>query len=199
MSPESLLRAPGGSLDGFPAHDLPAGSLVFRTHRQADGPWFFDDGPEGRFNLPAGSGEGTCYLAADPVGAFLEVFWRMRVVSDADVRVRAQFTAELSGALRLADLTAKAVGRFGINAEIHTTPDYLLHRAWAEALRSAGFDGLRYLTRSDPGMRQVGYALFGPAGAIGRTSLALGSSGPIGEEIIELAAGYGVLVLPALP
>jgi hypothetical protein len=172
---------------------------VFGVHRQVDGPWFFDEGPEGRFNLPAGSGEGTCYLAADPVGAFLEVFWRMRVVSDADVRVRSQLTAELSGPLRLADLTARAAGRFGINAEIHTTPDYLLPRAWAEALRSAGFDGLRYLTRSDPGMRQVGYALFGPAGAISRTSIALGSSGPIGDETTQAAAGYGVLVLPPLP
>jgi hypothetical protein len=54
--------------------------------------------------------------------------------------------------------------RFGVTAEIHSSPERALTQAWAEALDLAGFDGVRFLVRHDPAQHQVGIGLFGAAG-----------------------------------
>lgn len=44
---------------------------LWRIHPADVAPWFFDVGPDGRFNLAE---SGTCYLAEEPLGAFVEKF-----------------------------------------------------------------------------------------------------------------------------
>ena len=65
---------------------------------------------------------------------------------------------------RLADLTAPAAYSLLSAAEPSATTDYTAPRAWAQALRHAGFDGTRYHVRHDPRSMLTGTALFGRAG-----------------------------------
>lgn len=199
MPPESLLKPPPPDLTDLPTFTLGFGTEIYRVHRADREPWFFDDGDEGRFNLPVGMGTGTCSFAADPVGGFLEVFGRMTLVSEEDVAKRGMYHAAVNKELVLADFCAPDAGKFGINGEIHTTIDYAITRAWAIAVQVAGLDGIRYLTRSDPQMNQQGYAIFGPAGPHHATDIAIGDSGDIEQSVLEDAENYGVTVLPPLP
>jgi len=47
---------------------------LWRIHATDVAPWFFDVGPDGRFNLAE---SGTCYLAEEPIGAIVEKFGRL--------------------------------------------------------------------------------------------------------------------------
>ncbi|PQP17313.1 hypothetical protein C5613_34670 [Rhodococcus opacus] len=51
--------------------------------------------------------------------------------------------------LRVADATSNAAIQFGMTSEISTTTDYALTQQWAQALRAAGFDGIRYWARHE--------------------------------------------------
>jgi hypothetical protein len=84
-----------------------------------------------------------------------------------------------------------------VNGEIHTTPDYSITQAWASALAAAGFEGVRYLCRSDPGMRLVGFALFDRAGQAPDGRWPQGRDEPVGEAIVREAEAYGLIVRPA--
>ena len=158
MSP---LRAPRANLSGFPSYDLLRREALYRIHRADRGPWWFSSDGSGRFDLAAG--RGTCYLAATPVGAFIEVFRVDTVIPELEVEARVLSTVVAPKRSRLADCTASAARRFGITGAIHTQPDYALPQAWAEALAAAGFDGIRYRLSHDPSQRELGVALFGAA------------------------------------
>lgn len=69
MSPRGL-PAPPDDLPELPSAKLGTKSL-WRIHAADVAPWFFDVGPDGRFNLAE---SGTCYLAEEPLGAFVEKF-----------------------------------------------------------------------------------------------------------------------------
>lgn len=94
----------------------------------------------------------------------------------------------------LADCTVARARRFGVSGTIHTQPDYDLTRAWAEAFAAAGFDGIRYRLDHDPAQRQLGVALFGPAG---EGDLPVRAREPIDEAISEEARRrFGLVVAP---
>jgi hypothetical protein len=66
--------------------------------------------------------------------------------------------------MMLADCANRHSLRFGVTAEIHSSPVRVLTQEWAAAFVTAGFDGVRFLLRHDPGQQEVGIALFGTAG-----------------------------------
>jgi hypothetical protein len=192
LSPRGL-PAPPDELPELPDMKLGA-KLLWRIHAADVAPWFFDVGPDGRFNL---SESGTCYLAEEPIGAFVEKFGRLLRPGGAipEPLVDAQ---RLSG-LRpprasVVDLTDPAVlGLVGLTAEVHSTSDYDLTQGWALALQEAGHDGIRYKARHDPRGQLVSIALFGsgkpPQSAAKTTTV------PV-DLIHEAAATFAITVLP---
>jgi hypothetical protein len=127
------------------------------------------------------------------VGCFLEVFRPWMLVPEAELEIRRIVRLDLPPVL-LADCSSGLCREFGLTGEIHSTPDYALTQAWAAAFAAAGFDGIRYLLRHDPGQRLAGIAFFGPAGAASRP---FHPSEPIGAGVIEEAERrFGVRVIP---
>ena len=186
------LEEPPGSLDGFPAAVIDKTTVLARIHRAETNPIFFSTRGKGRFDI---SPEGTLYLAGSDEGAFLEVF-RGRVVALEEVAIRRLAFIGLRGNARLADLASASSRGFGITAEIHATPDYDLCQRWAEALRAAGFDGVRYSLSHDPSGDSAGIALFGPEDEVA-ARLAVLDDQAIEDDLIErVRREFGVLVLP---
>lgn len=187
------LRPPPADLAGFPAYRLR--TPRYRIHRRGVGPWWFNSDGTRRFDLPAP--RGTCYLADTEEGAFLEVFGSFvgGIVPEEEVCARAVSWLGAPGSPRLANLLDGRVLRFGVSAELATTPDYELSQAWARALAAAGFDGIRYHLRHDPSSRQVGVALFGDAGERDWPVLRTRSVSDRTTELVRRR--FGILVLPA--
>lgn len=194
MSP---LASPPADLADFPFYVLESPSRLFRIHRAHLGPWWFSSDGTGRFDLPVASEQGTCYLAEKPVGCFLEVFRNWTMVPEQEVETRRLTELTLPTPLRVADCTAGRARELGITAEIHSTPDYGVTQAWATALQAAGFAGVRYFLRHDPGQTLFGVGLFGPAGERQWPADPEAQSQPIPAQVIE-EAGYrfGILVMP---
>lgn len=202
MSP--LARPPEG-LVHFPAFVLAPGAPLFRIHRADRDPWWFSADGSGRFDLEPP--RGTCYLAADPLGAFVETFRCTRLIPEQDLRRRACTRLALPRELRLADCAARKARMFGVTAAIHSTPDYALTRAWAAAFAAAGFDGVRYLVSHDPAQALAGCALFGERSArdgersAGDGEAALRPPGEpveLGPDLLRQAREqFGLLALPS--
>lgn len=190
MSP---LSAPPVALAGFPTWRLHAARPLYRMHRQARNPWWFSHAGSGRFDLPPP--RGTCYVALQPLGTFVEVFREIDRVSEASVAARRVSVLHVPGAVPVADCTARAARGFGVTAAIHSSERYDLTQAWAVALASAGFHGVRYWVSHDPAQRLVGVALFGRAGATGGP---VAATEPVGPDLLEAARlQFGIHVLPA--
>jgi hypothetical protein len=198
VSPLSRPPEAPGAFDHFPDVVLEPGAELVRIHRRGRSPWWFSGDGSGRFDLgpPAASPElaarGTCYLAEDPLGAFVEVFRDLRVIPEAEVRRRALSRIALPRALRLADATARRARVFGVTGALHSSPDYGLTRAWAAAFAGAGFDGVRYLVSHDPAQQLVGYALFGDRSEAGGAppdegAWPPGEAGEIGFDLLRRA------------
>jgi hypothetical protein len=186
----SPLAKPPDDLSGFPSHAVNRRELFYRIHRAERSPWWFSNDGSGRFDLDA---RGTCYLAVSEVGAFIEVFRTGTVVPEAEVEARLLATLSVKRST-LADCTTSKARRFGITGAIHTQPDYTLTRDWAEAFARAGFEGIRYRLSHDPSQRELGVALFGPAG---EQDLPVRKSGPIGAHVIaEAQRRFGLIVAP---
>lgn len=162
-------------LAGFPVRAWRAQQPLARIHREVHAPLFFARDPGGRFNPPdPDAAWGTCSLSTHPMGAFLEVFARLRRLTpeDLDRRVLTELYPESD--LHLADLTSPVLtGRYRLTNEISAGPrsGYPLTRAWAAALHAAGFAGLYYLPRHDTSLQYRSVALFGKAGVEERAGL----------------------------
>jgi hypothetical protein len=160
LSPRGL-PAPPDDLPELPTTKLGT-EVLWGIHAADVSPWLFDAGPEGRLNL---ADVGTCYLAGEPIGAFIEKFGRLLRPGDVipEPLVDAQRLSRLRPPkVNIVDLTdPKVLGLAGLTAEIHTTTDYGLTQSWASALRDAGYAGIRYKARHDPRGQLVSIALFG--------------------------------------
>lgn len=167
---------------------------LWRIHAADVTPWFFDVGPDGRFNLAE---SGTCYLAQEPIGAFVEKFGRLLRPGGVipEPLVDAQRLSKLRPPkAKVVDLTDPSVlGLIGLTAEVHSTTDYKLTQDWARALQEAGYDGIRYKARHDPRGQLVSIALFGkgkpPRSAAGTTPI------PI-DLVHEASTTFAITVLP---
>jgi hypothetical protein len=192
LSPRGL-PAPPDDLPELPGTKLGAKHL-WRIHAADVAPWFFDISPDGRFNLAE---SGTCYLAEEPIGAFVEKFGRL--LRPGGVIPEPLVDAQRLSKLRppkanVVDLTDPTVlGLIGLTAEIHSTSDYNLTQGWALALKEAGYDGIRYKARHDPRGQLVSVALFGsgkpPRSAAKTTTI------PV-DLIHEASATFAIAVLP---
>ena len=189
MSP---LRRPPSDLSGFPTYDLTRRELLYRLHRAEASPWWFSSDGSGRFDLDPP--RGTCYFAASPVGAFIEVFRVETVIPEPALDARALSRVVSPKRARLADCTVSKARRFGITGAIHTQPDYELPRAWAAAFARAGFDGIRYRLSHDPAQREVGVAVFDESG---EHDYAVRKTEPVPAEVIDEAwQRFGLVVAP---
>ena len=192
MSPRGL-SAPPDDLPELPSAKLGTKAL-WRIHAADVSPWFFDAGPDGRFNL---ADAGTCYLAEEPIGAFVEKFGRLLRPEGVlpEPLVDTQRLSKLQPPkVSVVDLTdAKVLGLAGLTAEIHATADYGLTQSWASALRDAGYAGIRYKARHDPRGQLASIALFGPDEPL--RSAARTTAVPV-DLIHEAAATFAITVLP---
>jgi hypothetical protein len=159
----SPLGNPPEDLQEFPSYTLSTTQPLFRIHRVAHGPWWFSSGLN-RFDLSAP--KGTCYLAEQEAGAFVEVFqdWVSSIVPYAEVEARLISTLTVPRSMILADCTDPASLSFGVTAEIHTIADRTRTQPWAAAFDRAGYAGIRYLIRHDPSQQHFAIALFGSGG-----------------------------------
>lgn len=186
------------TLGRFPRRTLQADRSIYRIHRAARSEWWFSDDGSGRFD-PIGSGKGACYFAERPLGAWVEVFRRQMLWSEAAVADRALQTVALGRSLRLADLTSRRALQFGVTASLGADTYYADSQAFAARAATAGFEGIRYLVRHDPRQQLYGLALFGKPGAASPANAdwPVGISVPIPAEIVdEAAAAFGYRVVP---
>lgn len=167
---------------------------LWRIHAADVAPWLFDVGPDGRLNL---ADSGTCYLAEEPIGAFVEKFGRLVRPGGAipEPLVDAQRLSRLRPPrAKVVDLTDPTVlGLVGLTAEIHATTDYNLTQGWALTFQEAGYAGIRYKARHDPRGQLVCIALFGSAKP--PRSAAKTTTIPV-ELIHEASATFAITVLP---
>jgi hypothetical protein len=166
---------------------------LYRIHRGELGAWWFSHDASGRFDLRPP--RGTCYVAEDPLGSFVEAFRDTRIVAESDVDKRVLSTLHVSEDIGLADCTQSRGLAFGVTAAIHSSENYERTQQWAAAFANAGLAGVRYLVSHDPAQEFVGVALFGPAGAEERP---VADTGPIDSGVIAAARErFGIIVLPA--
>lgn len=192
MSPRGL-PAPPDDLPELPSAKLGTEAL-WRIHAADASPWFFDTRPDGRFTL---ADAGTCYLAEEPIGAFVEKFGRLLrpggVIPEPLVDTQ-RLSRLRPPKVSVVDLTdSKVLGLAGLTAEIHATTDYGLTQNWASALRDAGYAGVRYKARHDPRGQLVSIALFGSAKP--PRSAAKTTTIPV-DLIHEASATFAITVLP---
>lgn len=192
MSPRGL-PAPPDDLPELPSVKLGTEAL-WRIHAADVSPWFFDAGPHGRFNL---ADAGTCYLAEEPIGAFVEKFGRL--LRPGGVIPEPLVDSQRLSRLRppkanVVDLTdPRVLGLVGLTAEIHATTDYGLTQSWVRALRDAGYAGIRYKARHDPRGQLVSIALLGtdksPRSAAKTSAISI-------DLIHEASTTFAITVLP---
>jgi hypothetical protein len=171
---------------------LSAERLLYRNHKSHRHPWHFSAADPERprcFDLP--HPDGTCYLAEEDLGAFVEALQGSgSAIALAEIAVRSLSRLSVPTVVSLADCTESAAAAFGVTAELHASPDRQLTQGWARAFMDAGFHGIRYFVRHDPAQRQVGIALFGRAGGAGWE---LRATDPISADlIVRVQATFGI-------
>ncbi len=186
------------SLKGFPRRTLRGDRTVYRIHRAATGPWWFSSDGSGRFD-PLGTGLGACYLAEQPLGAWVEVFRKRMLAAEEELTERRLLSVQLGRNLRLADLTSRRALAFGVTASLGADERYDDSQAFAVEAAHARFDGIRYLVRHDPAQRLSGIALFGSAGSPDPAdrNWPPGDDLPIPDDLVaEADRRFGYRVLP---
>jgi hypothetical protein len=190
------------TLDRFPRRTLRADREIYRIHRVRRPPgntgWWFSFDGTGRFD-PVGTGQGSCYFAERPLGAWVEVYRRQMLLAEAAVLDRRLMTVRLGRDLRLADLTSRRALAFGVTASLGANERYDASQAFAADAVRAGFDGIRYLVRHDPAQKLYGIALFGEAGEQPVNDRAEASilDHPIPDELIaDARRRFGYRVVP---
>lgn len=198
MSRESSSLGEPGELDGFPVWHVLRGTTFHRVTSAGNGPWWFSSDGSGRFDLR--SPRGTCYLADDPLVALLEVLGVLAsapVVDPAVLEGRSLWTIELPDQCDAADTTTRRARGFGVTAELAAGARYALAQRWATAFAAAGFGGLRYRARHDPGGGRC-LALFGAAGE--RKRWRRGRPATVGAALLDrLRAEAGIALVASAP
>ena len=187
-------------LASFPAKTLSPDYPSSRLHPVShDAEWFCTD-RDCRFDPPSGAAFGTCYLAGNPLGAYVEKFGRLRIVTRSLVDQQVLTKLQLRSSLRVADLTDRSiVGRWNLDAEIWAGGDYDRCHLWAAAFFDAGFAGVWYSTRHSVDGDLHALAIFGKPGLDPDAFLTVTSS-PIPDDVVEAAEDrFGITVLPATP
>jgi RES domain len=150
----------------FPSRLFPIRRALFRIHRTINGPFWFNDDGGWRFDPPLTHRGiyGVCYLGLEPLASYVEVFGRTGAIPHSSITERQLSTVAVSRDLNLADLTDRHALGYGINATYSVGSDYGHSQQLSAVLHDAGFDGIYYRVRHDPGMELSGVAMFGPPG-----------------------------------
>ena len=183
----------------FPVRELPVSYRYYRLHRHDREPEWFCTCGRCRFDPPDSESFGTCYVAAHPLGAFVERFGRLRNgVPRSLVDSHRLAGLGLPSPVRVADASDRAVvGRWGLSAELWAGDDYPGSQRWAERLHQAGFAGIWYPARHDPAGQLHSVALFGKPGNQPAAFI------PYGDEVVsadlcdDAFTRFGILVLPS--
>lgn len=183
----------------FPARTLRSGSPMHRIHRVGLDAGHYDTTGRHRFAAPPGSPRhAVCYVALEPIGAFVEVFGRIGTLSFAEIDARRISEAAAVRDLRLADLSHRSVvGTYGVTAAHSTGTDYGPSQALSSRLREADYDGIVYRVRHDPQMQLEAVAVF----AQQTEPLAWHPPRTIPSGLIDQGRRFGIRILPdpALP
>ncbi len=193
-----LPPADPNELATFPVKVLSDSFPYTRIHDVIHEPQWFCACGEDRFDPPAGTSTvfGTCYLAGNPVGAFIEKFGDLPIVTRS--RIDASLVAGMIvPTTRLADMTNRAAFEWGVTAELSTGDDIAGSQAWAERFFQAGFGGIWYTARHDPQTDLHSVALFGKPGVHPEAFVDVWSE-PIGNDLVnDIEARFGFRVLPS--
>jgi hypothetical protein len=153
------------AVQALPLETIPAGTVLYRVHRSANGPIFFGPGagkvPVYRFDS-AKNLFGILYISREPNGAIVETLCRnpqFDVIARDDVIERSQTKLICKRDLKLARLYGAGLSQLGLRNDISTGP-YPPCGAWSDALwlHPMEPDGLLYHSRHDP--LQICIALF---------------------------------------
>jgi hypothetical protein len=184
-------------LADFPVRAMADTYPYARIHDEAHEPHWFCSCGNHRFDPPSGSNAffGACYLAGNPLGAFIERFGDFPVISRARVDA-CQLASLLVPATRLADVTSRAALRWGVTAELSAGGDYPGCQQWAERFFQAGFGGIWYTAKHDPRGDLHSIALFGKPG-VHEEAFADSWSEPIGDDLVnDVKLRFGIQVVP---
>lgn len=185
-------------VERLPTAQLDEQTPLIRIHRRGREPWYSSRGT-GRFD-PGGAENaiGACYLAEDPLGAFVEVYRRQRHISEADLEARQLATLTARRRLNVVDLTARRAVTSGPDiTSLSSDWRYDCAQQFATVAVAAGLDGIRYFARHDLAKELVSVALFGPADGSGL--IASTASQDVPEDLVRQASaefGYRVLPIP---
>ena len=184
-------------LGSFPELPPLPDRVFARIHNSLHGPLYFCNSGVGRFDLPAKTGKGTCYMADRPLGAFVETFGRLTSLTREMIDERSLSELSPRRPLRLADLTnRKVLGGFGISGDISTGADYGPSQEWALGLFNAGFEGIYYVVRHDPSHIERSVAVFGNEEST--ADLFDVSTEPIPRDLVDEACReFGFTVWPS--
>lgn len=162
------LPAPPGDpaeLADFPVRIVPADYPFARIHHHLHEPEWFGAKGDWRFDPPPGADFGTCYLAANAVGAFVEKFGRFRAVTRSLVDQHALADLRLASPIQVADVTDRTIlGGWRLTAELWAGDDYAGSQRWAHRLYEAGFAGIWYPASHDVRGGLHSLAVFGKPG-----------------------------------
>ena len=184
------------TLARFPRRTLRGGAELYRIHHSDRGRWWFFSNGTGRFD-PVGTGVGACYLAEQPLGAWVEVFRREMQLSELALLERSLSSIRLGRDKRLADVTSRRALQFGVTASLGAGEDYGDSQEFASQAADSGFAGIRYFLRHDPAQRLYGIALFGdPGGAAPKGARARAATIP-DEVSKEASLAFGYRIVPA--
>jgi hypothetical protein len=168
--------------------------------------WRFDDPGPGaahpeapRPDRKAGADKGhfgVCYLGTTPEASFVETFLRRsgtagrRDVSLSELEKRKLSAIVLTRAIKLVDLRNNGLARAQLDSTVFATRDYRLPQVVARTIwrHPAGYDGVIYPTRHDPGQSAV--ALFDRA----RSAVDLQNTESLAtdlQRILRWAEDYG--------
>jgi RES domain len=159
----SLMGAPPhGELRRFPTERALEGAQVWRVTGKQWRPWHFGD--RNRFGIRAPLG--TCYVSNSAITAIAETVVRGSLaIQIGELRGRSIRDLRLPRDFTLANFTSRRSARWGVTRELGAEYPYDRCREWAEALATAGYQGISYWARHDVSDQGKSIALFAEAGA----------------------------------
>ena len=186
---EPAARARRRRLRGF---DLRPSRRLARIHRRGRNPWWFSSDGSGRFDLEPG--RGTCDLAEDPLGAFVEASatpHRACLDGGGHASLHRSVLRRGCGSLTAGRRGEAVRNHAARSVRVATTiaPSLARRRSPARASRAS------LPAPHDPSGSLLGIALFGAAG---EADWAVDASGTIPDDLIrEAEERFGILVVPA--
>jgi hypothetical protein len=146
------LGPPPALLDGRTLSLVRSSAALVRIFTDGKDPKFFGKTGDNRFD--AKSGEfGVMYAAADPYGAFIEVFGEVAnwTVTLASLDTRGLADVQLSRELTFLDLTGEGLAQIGADSRLFAG-EQSVAQLWSVALwkHPSTIDGLCYRARHDP-------------------------------------------------